>query len=79
MDVIATRQREEPSLVVWSSIWVKRPDAHIRFDLTPHDGGTALRWSLMVEPPAPDDRLFRHLCQRIGELINAHLRYTYGQ
>ncbi len=26
-----------------------------------------------------EDRQLRHLCQRIGHLINANLRYTYGQ
>ncbi|MFD0925723.1 SRPBCC family protein [Williamsia deligens] len=73
------RLAERPSLVVWSSIWVKRPDAEVRFDLEPGDGGTDLRWTLLVERPAPDDRSFRHMCQRIGELINAGLRYSYGQ
>ncbi len=29
---------DPPSLVVWSSIWVRRPDARIRFDL-PYDSG----------------------------------------
>lgn len=69
---------QRPTLVVWSSIWAKRPDATIQFDLTESGSETALRWTLLVEPPAPDDRLFRHMCQRIGDLINADLRYTYG-
>lgn len=69
---------QRPTLVVWSSIWTKRPDANIQFDLAGSGSETALRWTLLVEPPAPDDRLFRHMCQRIGELINAGLRYTYG-
>lgn len=73
-------ESERPSRVVWSSLWLKRPDARIAFDLTARaDGGTDLRWTLLVEPPAPDDRQFRHLCQRIGTLINANLRHTYGQ
>ncbi|TCN42436.1 hypothetical protein EV641_1284 [Rhodococcus sp. SMB37] len=29
--------------------------------------------------PAPEDRQFRRICQRIGTLINADVRYTYGQ
>ena len=73
-------ESERSSHVVWSSLWLKRPDARIAFDLTARtDGGTDLRWTLLVEPPAPDDRRFRHLCQRIGTLINANLRHTYGQ
>ncbi|QHD87119.1 hypothetical protein GR168_18310 [Gordonia sp. JH63] len=27
----------------------------------------------------PEDRRLRHLCNRIGNLINANLPYTYGQ
>ncbi|MDF3284745.1 hypothetical protein [Gordonia sp. N1V] len=73
-------ESERSSHVVWSSLWLKRPDARIAFDLTARtDGGTDLRWTLLVEPPAPDDRQFRHLCQRIGTLINANLRQTYGR
>ncbi|MCX2963152.1 hypothetical protein [Gordonia aquimaris] len=68
-----------PARVIWSSLWIKRPDAQIMFDLSPGRGGTDLRWTLLVEPPGPDDRQFRHLCQRIGTLINANLRDTYGQ
>ncbi|HCS57859.1 MAG TPA: hypothetical protein DIW80_12145 [Gordonia polyisoprenivorans] len=76
----AVLESERPSRVVWSSLWLKCPDARIAFDLTARaDGGTDLRWTLLVEPPAPDDRRFRHLCQRIGTLINANLRHTYGQ
>ncbi len=70
-----------PFLVVWSSLWLKRPDASIRFDL-PYDSGhqgTDLRWTLSVQPPEPDASLTGHMRQRIGELINANLRYTFGQ
>ncbi len=36
-------------------------------------------WSLYVEAPVPDPTLRRHMSKRIGDLINANLRYTYGQ
>lgn len=68
-----------PRRVVWSSLWTKRPDAQVVFDLSDGRSGTNLRWTLLIEQPAPDDRQLRHLCQRIGNLINANLRYTYGQ
>ena len=66
--------------MVWSSLWEKRPDARVRFDLTP-DGaaGTLLRWTLFVEEPLPDPSLLGHLRKRLNELINANLRYTFGQ
>lgn len=68
---------DRPSLVVWSSIWTSRPDARIRFDL---DGSmdATVRWTLMVEPPVHDGQL-RHMGKRIGDLVFANLRYTYGQ
>ncbi|GGK99500.1 hypothetical protein [Mangrovihabitans endophyticus] len=71
---------EEPHFVVWSSLWEKRPDAQVRFDLA-SDGtaGTRLRWTLFVEEPIPDPSLLGHLRKRLNELINANLRYTFGQ
>ncbi|MFI5891773.1 hypothetical protein ACIA5D_16835 [Actinoplanes sp. NPDC051513] len=71
---------EKPALIVWSSLWQKRPDARIRFDLA-SDGaaGTQLRWTLLVEEPMPDPSLLGHLRKRLNELINANLRYTFGQ
>jgi hypothetical protein len=70
----------EPGLVVWSSLWDKRPDARIRFDL-PSDGagGTRLRWTLFVAEPVPDPSLLGHMRKRLNELINANLRFTFGQ
>jgi hypothetical protein len=61
-------ESHEPDLVVWSSLFVKRPDAIVRFDLPPGGEGTDLRWSLSVVGPVPDD-----------PLINANMRYTFGQ
>lgn len=71
---------DEPSTVVWSSLWVKRPDAVVEFDLQP-DGqtGTDLRWTLLVDEPIPDDALVGHIRKRLNQLINANLRYTFGQ
>jgi hypothetical protein len=69
-----------PDLLVWSSLWDKRPDARIRFDLTPDSrGGSRLQWTLLVTEPMPDPALLGHLRKRLNELINANLRYTFGQ
>jgi len=67
-------------LVVWSSLWPKRPDAIVRFDL-PRDGGsgTDLRWTLLVGEPLPDASLLGHMRKRLNRLINADLRYSFGQ
>jgi hypothetical protein len=71
---------ERPATLTWSSLWTKRPDATIRFDL-PGDGsgGTNLRWTLYVEEPSPDQALIGHMRKRMNQLINANLRYTFGQ
>jgi hypothetical protein len=70
----------EPDLVVWSSLWDRRPDARIRFELRrDREGhGTDLRWVLLVEEPSPDASLLGHMRRRINELVNANLRYTFG-
>jgi hypothetical protein len=69
-----------PALVVWSSLWPSRPDALVRFDLAPDGrGGTDLRWTLLVDEPLPDQSKLGHLRKRLNQLINADLRYSYGQ
>lgn len=70
-----------PHLLVWSSLWTRRPDAHVRFDLHvgAHGSGTLLRWTLLVDQPAPEAALAGHLCKRLNQLINAGLRYSLGQ
>ena len=57
-----------------------RPQLRIRFHLEPDGGaGTSLRWVLEGDPPAPDPSALGHLRRRLNELINANLRYTFGQ
>ena len=72
-------QRASPGSVVWSSIWPKRSDAVIRFDLAPGGSGTDLRWTLSVQEPIPGDADIGHMCKRIQQLINADLRFSFGQ
>ena len=72
-------ESNRPDRVVWSSLWAKRPDARVQFDLHAARGGTDLRWTLYVNEPLPERALAMHMCKRMGELINANLRYTYGQ
>jgi hypothetical protein len=66
------------SLVTWSSLWLKRPDAVIEFELQSAGGGTALRWRLYVDEPAPDAALIGHLRKRVNVIINADLRFSFG-
>lgn len=71
---------EHPRLVVWSSLWPRRPDAEVRFELE-FDGtyGTELRWTLLVAEPLPDPSLLGHLRKRMNQLVNGNLRRTFGQ
>jgi hypothetical protein len=86
LDLLDDEQRptvlrsQAPSTLVWSSLWVKRIDAVVEFDLAPsRDGGTDLRWTLRVEEPAPGQALVGHMRKRLNQLINANLRYAFGQ
>ena len=72
-------ESDKPHRVVWSSLWVKRPDARVEFDLHAARGDTDLRWTLYVDEPVPDAALTGHMRKRLNQLINANLRYTYGQ
>ena len=74
-------ERHEAHTLVWSSLWVKRPEARVRFEL-PLDAsgaGTDLRWTLLLEEPLPDAALCGHLRKRLNVLINGNLRYSFGQ
>lgn len=75
----AVGQTVEFTLVTWSSLWLKRPDAVIRFDLNGGASGTDLRWTIFVDEPSPYDALVGHMRKRMNQLINANLRYTFGQ
>jgi hypothetical protein len=75
----AVTEAHRSDRVVWSSLWLTRPDAVVHFDLVEARGGTNLRWTLYVDEPLPDAALLGHMRKRLGELINANLRYTYGQ
>lgn len=69
-----------PTTVVWSSIWSQRPDAVIEFDLQDDGhGGTALQWTVSLDDPPADDALISQLRKRMNVLINASLRYSFGQ
>jgi hypothetical protein len=41
--------------------------------------GTNLRWTLYVNEPPPHDALIAHMRKRMNQLINANLRFTFGQ
>ena len=51
----------------------------MRFDLATVGDGTDLRWTLLVGDPLLDTGTINLVRHRIWELINANLRYTYGQ
>ncbi len=70
---------EEPELVIWSSIWPDRPDAVIRFDIEAVGNGTMLRWTLFLEDPIPSEAEVVRMRKRLNTLINANLRFNFGQ
>jgi hypothetical protein len=72
-------EASEPTFVVWTSLWPSRPDDVIRFDLRPSGGGTALRWTLSTPGAIPDAPEVGRLRHRMNFLINAQLRFSYGQ
>lgn len=67
-----------PDVVVWSSLWPEQPEALVRFDIVADGQGTDLRWTLLVDQ-LPDASRLGHYRKRINKLINANLRYSYGQ
>ncbi len=70
-----------PDFVVWSSIWPRRSDVRVRFDLPPDrsEQGTDLTWTLLAGEPSPDQSFVGHMRKRVNELINRDLRLSFGQ
>jgi hypothetical protein len=68
----------EHELVTWSSIWIKRPEAQIRFDIAADGQGSNLRWTLL-DPEALGPAAVGHMRKRLNQLINAELRFSFGQ
>ena len=69
----------EPELVVWSSLWPRRPGDVLTFALRPVAGGTALCWTLTSPAELPDDSVTGHLRHRVNRLLWSDLRLSYGQ
>jgi hypothetical protein len=70
---------EEPQLVVWSSLWLRRPDDVVRLELRPApDGSTSLRWTMVTAGELPDAGLTGHVRHRLDRLLWADLRLSYG-
>ncbi|WP_327048766.1 hypothetical protein OG320_13290 [Microbispora sp. NBC_01189] len=68
-----------PELVVWSSLWPERPGDEIRFDIRPAENGCSLRWTLSTPGEFPEPAVVGRLRHRLNVLINARLRFSYGQ
>ncbi len=64
-----------PSLVIWASLWPDRPDDQIRFDIEDQ----RLTWTLLGEASDEDEERLDQLRYRLNVLINADLRYSFGQ
>ncbi|MDH2425640.1 hypothetical protein [Sphaerisporangium sp. TRM90804] len=69
----------EPELVVWSSLWPERAGDEIRFDIRPAPNGCLLRWTLLTPGEAPEQAVVGRLRYRLNHLINARLRFSFGQ
>lgn len=70
---------DRPSLVVWSTLWPTLPAAQVRFELCASGQETLMRWTLLTPEPLDDPGLVGHLRKRMNRMINADLRYTFGQ
>lgn len=70
---------DEPTQIVWSSLWSSRPHDLVRFELRSVGVQTALRWTLESPDAPPDASKTGHLRHRMNYLINERLRRSYGQ
>lgn len=68
-----------PARVVWSSLWVARPDDRIVLEISPAGDGSSLQFTLLAAGEPPDASRTGHIRRRINHLLFADLRFTYGQ
>jgi hypothetical protein len=72
-------ESSRPTLVVWSSIWLDRPNDLIRFEISNDEGGgSRLRWTLESPDESPTDERLGRLRYRINYLINGKMRQSMG-
>jgi hypothetical protein len=58
---------EEPTRLVWSSLWPSRPHDQVQLELSSVGGETVLTFTLLTPEEPPDQ-------SKLG-----HLRFSYGQ
>jgi hypothetical protein len=76
-EVLESRRSE---LVVWSSLWRERSDIEIRFEIADDGGqGSLLTWVMAAPGQELDLGQVSHFRYRVQTLINAELRYSFGQ
>ena len=70
---------EEPTRLVWSSLWPSRPDDQVQLELSSVGGETTLTFTLLTPEEPPDPSKLGHLRRRLNQLLGADLRFSYGQ
>ncbi len=80
-DEVAPRvlEAQEPTRVLWSSLWPHRPDDEILLELESVADETLLRFTLRTAAEYPDESQTGHLRRRLNVLLFADLRFSYGQ
>ncbi|MCR6030673.1 hypothetical protein GGQ22_04350 [Nocardioides sp. zg-579] len=71
-------ESDEPRLVVWSSLWPRRPDDRIELETNADRGETPLRFVHLTPLELPPEETLRHLRRRVNQLLFAELRFSYG-
>ena len=69
---------QEPTHLVWSSLWPSRPHDQIRFDLHSLDADTAVTVTLLTPNEVSDQDEAGHLRKRLNHLVGADLRFSHG-
>jgi len=69
----------EPTRVVWSSLWIDRPDDQVVLTVEAERDSSILEFVWLTPTTPPPVSIATSRAKRLSALLFGELRYTYGQ
>lgn len=70
-------EADQPSSLVWSSLWPSRPDDQVVLTVAPDGPGSTLEFRWLAAGDAPSESTTSHIRRRLNFLLYGALRTSY--